>query len=95
MRGGREGIGGVFGGLDVGRTKRGFAYEVMSLGGTAEWSSSSVVGYGGVVGGGDGEEESEEMTTASAGFGRRRFDVGCVGRANGCLSFSKLSGSSS
>lgn len=47
------------------------------------------------MGGGDGEEESEEMTTASAGFGRRRFDVGCVGRANGCLSLPKFSGSSS
>ena len=47
------------------------------------------------MGGGDGEEESEEMTTASAGFGRRRFDVGCVGRTNGCLSFSIICGSSS
>ena len=47
------------------------------------------------MGGGDGEEESEEMTTASGGFGRWRFDVGCVGRADGCLSFSKLFGSSS
>ena len=47
------------------------------------------------MGGGDGEEESEEMTTASGGFGRRRFDVGCVGRANGDLSFSEISGSSS
>ena len=47
------------------------------------------------MGGGDGEEESEEMRTASAGFGRRRFDVGCVGRANGCLSFSKFSRPSS
>ena len=40
------------------------------------------MGYGGVVGGVDGEDESEEMMTASGGFGRRRFDVGIVGRAN-------------
>ena len=31
---------------------------------------------GGGVGGGDGEQESEEMMTGSAGFGRRRFEVG-------------------
>ena len=35
-----------------------------------------------MVGGGDGEEESDETTTASGGFGRRRFEVGWVGRAN-------------
>ncbi len=44
-----------------------------------------MVGYGGVVGGGDGEGESEEMRIASGGFGRRRFDVDCVGRANADL----------
>ena len=35
-----------------------------------------------MVGGGDGEGESEEMLTASGGFGRRRLEVGWVGRAN-------------
>ena len=35
-----------------------------------------------MVGGGDGDGESEETMTASGGFGRRRFKVGWVGRAN-------------
>ena len=35
-----------------------------------------------MVGGGDEEGESEEMMTASGGFGRRRLEVGWVGRAN-------------
>ena len=48
-----------------------------------------------MVGGGEGEEESEEMRTASGGFGRRRFDVGCVGRAIIDPSFSKFLASSS
>lgn len=47
-----------------------------------------MVGYGGVVEGGDGEAESEEMMTASGGFGRRRFEVGSVGRASVNPSFS-------
>ena len=33
-----------------------------------------------MVGGVDGEGEPDEMMTASGGFGRRRFDVGIVGR---------------
>ena len=35
-----------------------------------------------MVGGGDEEGESEEMMTDSGGFGRRRFEVGCVRRAD-------------
>ena len=50
--------------------------------GRASRSSSSTVGYGGVVGGDEGERELEEVMAASGELGRRRFDVACVGRAN-------------
>ena len=82
IRGGFEGIDGVTDGLGVGSTNRGRAGWSKSLYKTGSGVSFSTEGYGGVVGGGDGEGESEETMTASGGFGRRRFEVGWVGRAN-------------
>ena len=81
-------------GLGVEKTKRGRAGGLKSMSGTTSRSSSSIVGYGGVVGGGDGEGESE-MEIASGGFGRRRFVAGCVGRSDVDASFPSPSVSSS
>lgn len=80
IRGGLESTVGGPVALGAGKTKRGRACGLESLYDTNSGSSSSsIVGYGGVVGGGDGDEDSEEMRTASREFGRRRFNVGCVG----------------
>ena len=98
MSGGRNGMLGVVVsevGLGSGRTKRGGWWvvdvvdvvEVWNCGaGTgSEGSSSSIVGWRGVVGGEVGDGESEDMIIASAsasrGLGRRRLDVGWVDSA--------------
>lgn len=95
IMGGLESTDGVPVGLGVGKTKCGRAGGLGSLYDTdSESLSSSIVGYGGVVGGGDGDEDSE-MRTASREFGRRRFNVGCVGRTTEDPSLSNPSNLSS
>lgn len=110
MSGGRDGMLGVVVsemGLGSGRTKRGGWWvvdvvEVWNCGaGTgSEGSSSSNVGWRGVVGGEVGDGEYEDMIIASAsasasgGLGRRRLDVGWVDSAK-CDAPLSCNGSSS